>query len=286
MAASQTTGRLPPGPSFGPSTGPIIRPLAGRIVLLVSGVLGGFSRAVADACINDGVTHLILADDNSSDTLSDVMDSLKRSYPHFAGTINRCTVSLQDPKTLDADVVQLVNCATACVGGKPIDHVLYFPDLRSNERVESEKLPTEGITQIGCHILYAPFLLAREIRPHMKNDSQSSFTISTQDLAERPHKGCALLSAFYAGVKGLVRGLAIDLAPIRVNSVEFCYVLPKDWRDKSDKDSVTEWEKMAQLLPGKRLPLVEDVGQPYLYLMKDRNATGSVVSSNAGRFLM
>jgi NAD(P)-dependent dehydrogenase (short-subunit alcohol dehydrogenase family) len=82
-------------------------------------------------------------------------------------------------------------------------------------------------------------------------------------------------------LEGLVRGLAVDLAPLRVNLVsagpvatELLATLPQSYGDMY----------VEQTLP-KAIGQPEDIAEAYIYLMKDRNVTGSILYSDGGRRL-
>lgn len=77
------------------------------------------------------------------------------------------------------------------------------------------------------------------------------------------------------------RGLAVELAPIRVNAVSPGATLtelqgpPSEMRDKR----IAAYTEKALL--GK-LGEPEEVGEAYVYLMKDSNTTGSIVNTSGG----
>lgn len=82
-------------------------------------------------------------------------------------------------------------------------------------------------------------------------------------------------------VEGLVRGLAVDLAPLRVNLVsagpiatELLATLPQSYLDMYAEQTLL-----------KAIGKAEDIAEAYIYIMKDRNITGSIVFSDGGRRL-
>jgi NAD(P)-dependent dehydrogenase (short-subunit alcohol dehydrogenase family) len=85
----------------------------------------------------------------------------------------------------------------------------------------------------------------------------------------------------------MVRGMAIDLAPVRVNLVSPGAVVTELW----DKMGMGEEKTQAMLVEmGKqtatgRVGRVEDVAESYLYLMKDQNITGAMISTSGGHLL-
>ena len=113
--------------------------------------------------------------------------------------------------------------------------------------------------------------------------ASGSVTLTGGMLAHRPTKGLALATALAGGIEHLARGLAIDLAPIRVNAVCLGMILT---------------EHTVQMLPPAalqgyvgQLPLPRG-GSPaeaalaYAYLMLNTYATGQIVPVDGGGLLV
>ena len=101
----------------------------------------------------------------------------------------------------------------------------------------------------------------------------------------KPAKGWTLIAAWASGVEGITRGLAVDLAPIRVNMVSPGAVHTELFDD-------IPIERLESVLQGYRDgTLVDKVGTPenlaegYLYAMKDQFVTGKILESDGGRLL-
>jgi NAD(P)-dependent dehydrogenase (short-subunit alcohol dehydrogenase family) len=84
-----------------------------------------------------------------------------------------------------------------------------------------------------------------------------------------------------AGLYGLTRALALDLAPIRVNIVS--PGATEMWGDEQQRAQRREMMKSRMLLG--KVGTAEEVGEAYVYLMKDSNTTGIVVSSDGGALI-
>ncbi len=106
-----------------------------------------------------------------------------------------------------------------------------------------------------------------------------SITLTSSMLAHRPIKGTPIATAVGGAVEHLTRGLAIDLAPVRVNAVYPGVILT---------------DQMKQMMPEARLrafvaPLpVPRAGSPaeaaktYVYLMLNGYATGQILPVDGG----
>ena len=105
-----------------------------------------------------------------------------------------------------------------------------------------------------------------------------SITLTSGLYAHRPVKGTSLITAFNGAVEHLARGLAVDLAPIRVNTVTAGFIDTEAWEAMSDemKQGVTA----KQVIPRPGLP--EEVAEAYLYFMRASYTTGQVSVVDGG----
>lgn len=109
-----------------------------------------------------------------------------------------------------------------------------------------------------------------------------SVTLTDGVLAQMPMKGFPMGGALGSAVQGVVRGLAVDLAPIRVNSVCPGLVLTErlaPW----PADTVRQ---MTAQQPLARAADPAEVAQAYLYLMRGTYTTGQVIVVDGGRTLV
>jgi NAD(P)-dependent dehydrogenase (short-subunit alcohol dehydrogenase family) len=113
-----------------------------------------------------------------------------------------------------------------------------------------------------------------------------SITLTDGLIAHRPRKGAALSTAMAGAIEHLGRGLAVDLAPVRVNVVCPGLILTGVW------DSIPEETRQAQLARMTETQPVARVGHPaetteaYLYLMRGGYTTGQVLKVDGGRSLV
>ena len=116
-----------------------------------------------------------------------------------------------------------------------------------------------------------------------------SITFTSGIAARRPMRGGSAAAAINSGLEGLVRALAIELAPLRVNAVS------PGWTDTSIWDGMagmtTERKKdafaaMAARLPSGRIGSVEDIAEAIVFLMKSEFSTGTVLDVDGGHRLV
>ena len=107
-----------------------------------------------------------------------------------------------------------------------------------------------------------------------------SVVLTTGAAADRPGAGWSVAASICGAVDSLVRALAVEIAPLRVNAVKPGVVRTPLWRDALDYDET------AQHLPVGRVGEPEDIAAAYVYLMNQPYATGSIVSVDGGHVLV
>jgi pteridine reductase len=127
----------------------------------------------------------------------------------------------------------------------------------------------------------AAFLLAREAAPVLGR-RQGRIVLISDFLAESPARNYAAHAVSKAAVEGLVRALALELAPeIPVNGVAPGTVLPPE------ETTAEEIERLARRLPAKRIGSAEDVAATVLFLCAGPAfITGQVIRVDGGRSIV
>jgi NAD(P)-dependent dehydrogenase (short-subunit alcohol dehydrogenase family) len=109
-----------------------------------------------------------------------------------------------------------------------------------------------------------------------------SITLTNGMVAHRPRKGSALSTAMAGGIEFLTRGLAVDLAPIRVNAVCPGAILTGVWDGIPVDRREAQLQRMTSNLLVPRVGLPAEVAEAYLYLMKGGYTTGQVLMVDGG----
>ena len=107
-----------------------------------------------------------------------------------------------------------------------------------------------------------------------------SVVLTTGAAGDRPGPGWSVAASICGAMDSLVRALAVELAPLRVNAVKPGVVRTPLWRDALDYDAT------AGHLPVQRVGEPEDIAAAYVYLMNQPYATGSIVSVDGGHVLV
>lgn len=112
-----------------------------------------------------------------------------------------------------------------------------------------------------------------------------SIALTTGTVVQRPVPGAALAAAGAGAAEGLVRGLATELAPVRVNAVRAGAIRTPLW------DAVPPPQREVALARLAERTLLGAIGEPveialaHLYLMQNRYVTGTVLTVDGGLLL-
>jgi NAD(P)-dependent dehydrogenase (short-subunit alcohol dehydrogenase family) len=105
-----------------------------------------------------------------------------------------------------------------------------------------------------------------------------SYTITNGMLARRPRKGMPMVTAGACAVEGLALGLAVDLAPVRVNCVCPGLIETELW-DRFPREALTAMAQ-KQLVPRPGQPA--EAAEAYLTCMRNSFLTGQVICVEGG----
>ncbi len=113
-----------------------------------------------------------------------------------------------------------------------------------------------------------------------------SIVLTTGTAGRRPQKGWVFAASVCGSVEALTRGLAVELAPIRVNAVCPGVVRTNLWQNMSEEAREDFYRSIGNQLPVGRVGEVEDIAQAYLYLMQEGYSTGQTVVVDGGTVLV
>jgi NAD(P)-dependent dehydrogenase (short-subunit alcohol dehydrogenase family) len=102
----------------------------------------------------------------------------------------------------------------------------------------------------------------------------------------RPHAGWSLGASICSAMEGLMRALAVELAPIRVNIVSPGVVRTPLWANMTEADRKALYQQVADRLPVGHVGDAAEIAQAYLYLMRQSYGTGQVIVVDGGAVLV
>ena len=112
-----------------------------------------------------------------------------------------------------------------------------------------------------------------------------SITLTDGMIAHKPSRGSSVSTAMAGAIEHLVRGLAVELAPVRVNGVCPGLIRTGVW------DSIPEEareQRLADMTKGQlvaRVGEADEAAEAYLYLMRGGYTTGQVLYVEGGSAL-
>jgi len=254
--------------------------LANTAVLIVGGT-SGLGFGLAEALIEHNVSHLYLSSSNQQ-RVDTSISRLQKSYPDAKTTIVGLACNLADETSLESNIKELFSKID-----RKLDHVVFTAGDPLAAKPLAE-IDIKFMTQAGMVRFYAPFFIAKEAAPRMTPGPASSITLTTGSVSEKPMPQWSVVSSFASGLHGMTRSLALELKPVRVNLISPGGVETELWMN-----SLNDEAKVKSALEGMKgkvatgaVGQVEDVVESFLYVLKDRNVTGSVIRSDGGVFLM
>jgi NAD(P)-dependent dehydrogenase (short-subunit alcohol dehydrogenase family) len=110
----------------------------------------------------------------------------------------------------------------------------------------------------------------------------ASLTLISGFLSERPSASSVLQGAINAALEALARGLALELAPVRVNAVSPGLIETPLWDSLPEEKRKAMFESVAARLPARRVGQPADIANAVLFLLTTPFATGSTVRVDGG----
>jgi NAD(P)-dependent dehydrogenase (short-subunit alcohol dehydrogenase family) len=122
------------------------------------------------------------------------------------------------------------------------------------------------------------------VLPHLA--PTGSITLLSAITARTGMPGTAGVAAINGAVEALVRPLAAELAPVRVNGVSPGFVDTPWWSALPDDARREYFAQAAQVLPVRRIATAEDVAEAVVLAATNPNLTGTVIETDGGARLV
>ncbi len=112
-----------------------------------------------------------------------------------------------------------------------------------------------------------------------------SISLTSGTANARPSAGWSVASAICGAIEGLVRAMAVELAPVRVNGVVPGVIKTPLWNSMSESDREGLYQYVSSSVLAKRVGEAEDVAEGFIYLMKQKHCTGQSLVIDGGTLL-
>jgi NAD(P)-dependent dehydrogenase (short-subunit alcohol dehydrogenase family) len=109
-----------------------------------------------------------------------------------------------------------------------------------------------------------------------------SLTLTNGMIAHRPSRGACVATSVAGAIEHLTRGLAIELAPIRVNCVCPGLIRTRIWDWIPEEQQEQRFSELTAKLLLPRIGEPDEAAQAYLYLMTCGYVTGQVLQVEGG----
>lgn len=229
---------------------------------VIIGGSSGIGLGTARAALNAGAARVVLVS-RSSEKLTSAARAL--------GVGERV-------QTLTADITRESDVADAFQAIGEFDHLIttavdagYQPVREFNPEIARRAIDSK---------LIGSLLLAKHGAPRLRR--AGSLTVTSGIAAERPMPGGAVIAAVNGALASLVRALALELAPIRVNAISPGWVDTPVWDQIAGDRKTTLHAQMAERLPVRRIGTVDDLAHAILFLTQNQFTTGTVLAVDGG----
>ena len=145
-------------------------------------------------------------------------------------------------------------------------------------------LTVETVREAFDSKFWGQYISVRAALPYLNNES--SITLTSGVYGVRPPKGASTLASINSAIDGLVRGLAVDLSPIRVNVVSPGIVDTPIYAGMPENHRQDMFKGIAQQLPVGHIAKPKDIAETYVYLAKSGFTTGTAVLIDGGAHLI
>jgi NAD(P)-dependent dehydrogenase (short-subunit alcohol dehydrogenase family) len=236
--------------------------LANKTVVIVGGG-SGIGLAVAKLAHSEGAIPIILG--RSLSKLEQVKDSIG-----------------EDTKVLAVDVMNEATIAQTFANIEDFDHLFI-----SAQDASTASLSTTTIEKLRPTLdskIWGALQVVKHGILHIRVGG--SITFISGLAGRRGYAGFAVAGAANAGIEAVARNLAVELAPIRVNTV-CAGVIDTAMLDKVFGEQRQEVvEGIANKLPVKRIGKPEEIADAVLFLMGNGFVTGATLLVDGGDSLV
>lgn len=234
--------------------------LAGTRILVI-GRGTGIARAVVTAAMSEGA-HVIVAG----------RDPKRLADAYEGEEVEIETVDVTDEASIAALAGRL---------GR-IDHVVTTASARARGKVGDLAVETVALSFATKAI--GPILLARHLARIMP--TTGSFVLSSGVTAVRPTVGMLAVAGTNGAVDSITRGLAIELAPIRVNAIAPGTIDTGAYDGLGAENKAALFSQRSADNPARRVGRAEDVARAVLFLLEADFVTGLSIPVDGGEILV
>lgn len=237
--------------------------LSGKKVIILGGS-SGLGFAAAKAADAEGAQIVIVSSNQKN-----IDKALLELSPESTGFV----VNLRDEENIKEFFLKTGN----------FDHLIYT----AAENIHFSNIEDTDINFAKTFFdlrFWGAFAAVKYGAPYI--NAGGSISLTSGSSSSRPGKGWSLMVSILNAIEGFVRAMAIELAPIRVNSVAPGVTKTDLWNSMTDEDRENLYKTLGESLPLKRVGEPEDIALAFVYLMKQQFGTGQNILVDGGTVLV
>lgn len=243
--------------------------LKGQTILIIGGS-AGIGYGVALAALQSHASKVIIAS-SSQARLDDAVNRLRKEE----GIINGLFHGDIETKVLNANDLNSVKTVVESVG--EIDHLVFT----SGDHLRMVDFKTANVEAMK-EALDIRYWAAVQAAQSAKIKKGGSITFTIGSVVAKPAKNWTFIAGGAGALDAAMRGLAVDLAPIRVNTVAPGAVLTDLWGPEGGelRDRIANFGKEKLLV--QHSATAAEIAEAYLFTMKCGFITGQTLHVNGG----
>lgn len=233
---------------------------------MIIGGGSGMGLALARAMLADGMDVTIVG--RSADRLAAARAELQRNAQ---GNLS----------TVPADIGREADVAALFAQVGQVGHVA----VTAADATGAYGRTTDVATATARAVVEAKVLGAWLVGKHASGRVTESITYTSGINAYRPNGANTIMAAANGALASLASGLAIELAPVRVNVIAPGWVDTPIW-DQVGMDKQAAFVELAERLPARRIGTPDDIAQAFMSVMRNGFVTGTVLHVDGGHRLV
>ncbi|MGR9183536.1 SDR family oxidoreductase [Rhizobium leguminosarum] len=186
--------------------------------------------------------------------------------------------------TIAVDISREEEVAALFRNGRPVDHIVSTAADIGGAYQLLPSIELAAAQRVVESKFYGPLMLAKYGAAHLP--PSGSITYTSGVAAYRPAARGSVVAAVNAALEGLVRALAVELAPIRINAVSPGWVDTPIWSFVVGDAKQATLDAMAQRLPAGRVGRPDDIADAIRFLIGNGFTTGTILHVEGGHRLI
>ncbi|MGV9409408.1 SDR family oxidoreductase [Nocardia sp. NPDC003693] len=179
-----------------------------------------------------------------------------------------------------ADIGREEDVAELFAGVRQVRHVVVTAADATGVYGPTTRVSVETARDVVNTKLLGAWLVGK----HAAGTVTESLTFTSGINAYRPNGSNTIMAAANGALASLAYGLAIEMAPVRVNVVSPGWVDTPIW-SQLGMDTQAVFAELAEKLPARRIGAPDDIADAFLAVMRNRFITGTVLHVDGGHRL-